>query len=134
MAVVCWSPPTVLADSELLTAARRGDLFRVKALLAAKADVNEARQDGATALMAASTTGHQAIVRKLHDALPELRVLVGRWAPVDLADEDRAILVEAGANHVESTIVETRDQLRTLATHERQRSEPAVSPQPAATR
>ena len=35
--VLCWPPASVLADSELLTAARRGDLFRVKALLAAKA-------------------------------------------------------------------------------------------------
>jgi hypothetical protein len=43
-----------------------------------------------------------------------------------LADEDRSTLVDAGATHIATTLIETRDQLRTLAVHERQRS--AVSP------
>jgi len=63
------------------------------------------------------------LVRKLHDALPEVRILVGRWAPAELADEDRASLVDAGAHHVATTLIETRDQLRSLAGHERQRIE-----------
>jgi predicted PurR-regulated permease PerM len=63
------------------------------------------------------------LVRKLHDALPDVRILVGRWAPAELADEDRASLVDAGAHHVATTLIETRDQLRSLAGHERQRIE-----------
>jgi len=62
------------------------------------------------------------VVRKLRAALPDVRILVGRWAPADLADEDPSALIEAGANHVATTLIETRDHLRTLALHERQRS------------
>jgi len=70
-------------------------------------------------------------LRKLRAALPDVRILVGRWAPSELADEDRSILVEAGATHVATTLIETRDQLRTLAVHERQRARsdaPAADP------
>ncbi len=66
------------------------------------------------------------VVRKLRAELPDVRILIGRWAPPELADEDRSILVDAGATHVATTLIETRDQLRTLAVHERQRS--AASP------
>jgi hypothetical protein len=62
------------------------------------------------------------LVRKLRAALPDVRILVGRWAPPDLADEDRSMLIEAGANHVAATLIETRDHLRTLAVLERARS------------
>jgi predicted PurR-regulated permease PerM len=61
------------------------------------------------------------VLRKLHAALPEVTILVGRWAPPALADEDRTMLVDAGASHVAATLIETRDQLRNLAPHERQR-------------
>jgi len=61
------------------------------------------------------------LVRKLHAALPDVRILIGRWAPPGLADEDRSTLIDAGATHVATTLIETRDQLRTLAVHERQR-------------
>jgi predicted PurR-regulated permease PerM len=67
------------------------------------------------------------LIRKLRSALPEVRILVGRWAPAELADEDRTVLTEAGANHVAANLLETRDQFRGLAAHERQRSE---SPEP----
>ena len=62
---LCCASASVLADTELLAAARRGDLYRVKVLLDAKVDVNTAREDGATALIAASTTGHQVVVQAL---------------------------------------------------------------------
>jgi hypothetical protein len=62
------------------------------------------------------------VVRKLRAALPEVRILVGRWAPPEMADEDRSTLVDAGAAHVATTLIETRNELRTLAVHERQRS------------
>jgi hypothetical protein len=63
------------------------------------------------------------LVRKLRSVLPEVTVLVGRWAPPALADDDRTTLIEAGATQVATTLIETRDQLRTLAAHERQRSQ-----------
>jgi len=68
------------------------------------------------------------LVRKLRSVLPDVTILVGRWAPAELADEDRALLVDAGANHVAATLLETRDQLRAFAAHERQRAEATASP------
>ena len=51
------------------------------------------------------------LVRKLRAALPELVIIVGRWAPPALADESPQILLEAGANHVGSRLRETRVEL-----------------------
>ena len=68
------------------------------------------------------------LVRKLRSAIPEVKILVGRWAPPELADEDRSSLTDDGAHHVASTLLETRDQLRVLATHERHYSESERSP------
>ena len=51
------------------------------------------------------------LVKRLHDALPELRILVGRWAPPALADESTQALRDAGATLVASTLAETRDYL-----------------------
>ncbi len=68
------------------------------------------------------------LVRKLRSAVPEVKILVGRWAPTELADEDRTTLTDDGASHVASTLLETRDQLRALATHERPHSESHASP------
>jgi predicted PurR-regulated permease PerM len=67
------------------------------------------------------------LVRKLRAAAPDVIIVVGRWAPAALADDDRPMLIEAGANHVASTLLETCNQLRTLAAHERHRSETATS-------
>ena len=62
------------------------------------------------------------IVRKLRSALPEATILVGRWSSGPLAEEERRLLMDAGATHVGATMVETRDQLSRLAGQERQRS------------
>ena len=48
-------------------------------------------------------------VKRLRDAFPELRILVGRWAPPSLADESTQALRDAGANHVASTLAQTRE-------------------------
>jgi hypothetical protein len=66
------------------------------------------------------------VVRKLRAALPDVTILVGRWAPPILTDEDRRQLIDAGATHVATTLLETRDQLCRLAAHERHRT-PATS-------
>lgn len=71
------------------------------------------------------------VVRKLRAVLPDVKILVGRWAPPELADEDRSTLVDAGASHVATTLIETRDQLRALALLERQRAGSASSDAPA---
>ena len=51
------------------------------------------------------------LVKRLRAACPELRILVGRWAPPTLADESTQALREAGANHVASTLAQTREYL-----------------------
>lgn len=48
------------------------------------------------------------LVRRLHAALPDVRILVGRWGPPALADESAAGLRDAGATVVASTLMEMR--------------------------
>jgi hypothetical protein len=55
------------------------------------------------------------LVKRLHAALPEVRILVGRWSPPALADESTQVLRDAGASLVASTIAETRTYLGGLA-------------------
>ena len=54
------------------------------------------------------------LVRKLRAALPDLPIVVGRWAPVSLADESSEVLRVAGATLVASTLLETRTYLQGL--------------------
>jgi hypothetical protein len=54
------------------------------------------------------------LVKRLRAAFPDLHIVVGRWAPPALADESSQILRDAGASHVDSTLVETRTYLATL--------------------
>jgi predicted PurR-regulated permease PerM len=51
------------------------------------------------------------LVKRLHAALPEVRILVGRWAPRALADDSTQLLRDAGATLVASTLAETRTYL-----------------------
>jgi hypothetical protein len=55
------------------------------------------------------------LVKRLHAALPEVRILVGRWSPPALADESTQALRDAGAVLVASTLAETRTYLGGLA-------------------
>lgn len=55
------------------------------------------------------------LVKKLRAASPDLKILVGRWAPASLADDHPQVLLEAGATHVGSTLLETRDHLLELS-------------------
>jgi hypothetical protein len=54
------------------------------------------------------------LVKRLHAALPDVRILVGRWSPALLADESTQQLRDAGAKLVSSTLTDTRDYLRGL--------------------
>ncbi len=55
------------------------------------------------------------LVKRLHAALPDVRILVGRWGPPALADETTQALRDAGAVLVASTLAETRTYLGGLA-------------------
>ncbi len=57
------------------------------------------------------------LVRRLRAAVPDLTILVGRWAPAEFADESVAPLREAGADFVASTLQETREHLRSVSLH-----------------
>lgn len=54
------------------------------------------------------------LVKRLRAAMPDLRIIVGRWSPAALADEGGPALKEAGASLVATTIVETREYLEGL--------------------
>jgi hypothetical protein len=54
------------------------------------------------------------LVQRLHAALPEVRIVIGRWAPAALADESTQVLRTAGASLVATTLAETRMYLEGL--------------------
>jgi predicted PurR-regulated permease PerM len=54
------------------------------------------------------------LVKRLRSALPEVRILVGRWAPSALMDESTRLLRDTGANLVASTLLETGTYLEGL--------------------
>ena len=54
------------------------------------------------------------LVKRLHAAVPDLRILVGRWSPAALADESTQALKDAGATLVATTLAETREYLEGL--------------------
>ncbi|MBA3948429.1 MAG: AI-2E family transporter [Acidobacteria bacterium] len=55
------------------------------------------------------------LVKRLRAAAPELHIVVGRWAPPELADDNTQQLREAGANFVASTLLDTAAYLRGLS-------------------
>ena len=54
------------------------------------------------------------LVKRLRAALPDVQILVGRWAPASLADDSTQLLREAGATLVVSTLAEARAYLERL--------------------
>jgi len=55
------------------------------------------------------------LVKKIRAACPDLRIAVGRWAVQELADDNAQMLLDAGASHVASTLLETQRYLAELA-------------------
>ena len=55
------------------------------------------------------------LVKRLHAAMPDLRIAVGRWACQDLADDNSQPLLDAGASHVASLLLDTRKYLAEAA-------------------
>jgi predicted PurR-regulated permease PerM len=54
------------------------------------------------------------LAKRLRAALPDVGIVVGRWAPSMLADDSTEPLRKAGADYVASTLVDTRNYLRGL--------------------
>jgi predicted PurR-regulated permease PerM len=65
---------------------------------------------GAVAPGGLSQTRH--LCKRLRSQCPELKIVVGRWGLHDEKDADRQHLLAAGADHVETTVLDTQ---RTLA-------------------
>ena len=55
------------------------------------------------------------LVKRLRAAFPTARIMVGRWAPPALVDDSTEALRDAGADHVASTLAQTREYLGSLA-------------------
>jgi predicted PurR-regulated permease PerM len=55
------------------------------------------------------------VVHRLRAAAPDLTIVVCRWSVPTLADDDPASLIQAGANHVSTSLADTRNYLRGLA-------------------
>jgi predicted PurR-regulated permease PerM len=64
---------------------------------------------------------------RIRQVLPDVRVVVGRWAPAEFAPDERATLMEAGATEVATSLIGTRNHLRSLLT-----LAPAAAPAAAA--
>lgn len=65
------------------------------------------------------------MVKRLLAAVPDTRILVGRWAPPSLADEQTEPIVGAGAAYVSSSLLEAREQLYQLVPMLSRQSRPA---------
>ena len=48
------------------------------------------------------------LVKRLRAALPDVRIVVGRWGPPALADESTQVLRDAGATSWPRRLLETR--------------------------
>jgi hypothetical protein len=66
------------------------------------------------------------LVKRLRSSLPELRIAVGRWGPAALADESSQPLMDAGASHVASLLIESRNYLGGLLDMPRRPVPPTV--------
>jgi predicted PurR-regulated permease PerM len=66
------------------------------------------------------------LIKKLRAAVPDVRIAVGRWAPAELKDEGMTALIDAGASHVASTLLETRHYLAEAARARTLSSAPAA--------
>jgi predicted PurR-regulated permease PerM len=55
------------------------------------------------------------LCKRLRAQCPELEIVVGRWGLHDERDTDRELLLAAGANHVETTVLDTQRALAQVA-------------------
>lgn len=57
------------------------------------------------------------LIRRLRALSPEVRIMVGRWAPANMADDTAGLLSAAGANHVGTSLEQSRAYLAELVRH-----------------
>jgi hypothetical protein len=55
------------------------------------------------------------LCKRLRSQCPELKIVVGRWGLHDERDADRQHLLAAGADHVETTVLDTQRALAQVA-------------------
>lgn len=71
------------------------------------------------------------LCKRLRSQCPELKIVVGRWGLHDEKDADRQYLLAAGADHVETTVLDTQRTLTQVAlTLERPAPESPPTPAP----
>ena len=85
--------PSSAAQDNLNDASEAGDLSRVKALLAAKADVNATDPDGTTALFLAAQNGHLEVVQALLAAKADVNAKTANGAT--------ALFISSAYGHLE---------------------------------
>jgi predicted PurR-regulated permease PerM len=66
------------------------------------------------ALPPSSPSKARYVVRRLRAAVPGAKIVVGRWAPPSLADENTEPILGAGAAYVSTSLLQTREQLYQL--------------------
>jgi hypothetical protein len=66
------------------------------------------------ALPPSSPSKARYLVKRLRAAVPDAKIVVGRWAPLSLADEHTEPILGAGAAYVSTSLLETREQLYQL--------------------
>ena len=93
LVTLAWSTPCFAGDDDLVAAAAKGDLPRIKALLEANTDVNMTVPSGATALIAASQAGQ----------IDAVRLLLSAKADVDarVRDGRTALILASGRGHLD---------------------------------
>jgi len=57
------------------------------------------------------------LAKRIRAAVPEVRVLVGRWGPPGFTDEAQELLLRSDAHQVAVTLQETREELARLVPH-----------------
>jgi hypothetical protein len=55
------------------------------------------------------------LCKRLRSQCPELKIVVGRWGLHGERDTDRELLLAAGADHVETTVLDTQRALAQVA-------------------
>ena len=71
------------------------------------------------------------LCKRLRTQCPELKIVVGRWGLHDEMDADRQLLLAAGADHVETTLLDTQRTLARVAALIVGRPAPDSPPPPA---
>ena len=79
-----------------------------------------------------SSSRARYLVKRLRTAMPELKIIVGRWGG-PLTEDERTSFVAAGADYVAGSLVESRDQLYQLVTSMPKEHRSALAPDALAT-